>query len=151
MNRSHIMDPLMLLLAVRRFHRKLEQALDAAVRSLGLSFAQYEVMELLDDQPKLHAGELARMLGGSRQAAHRLVHQLERASLVELLPLDGSVRGVRLTDRGEHRLHRARGTLEATSQRIAALPREQSAAMFDAHRSVERALGEPVRRWWFDE
>ncbi len=140
----------MLLLAVRRFHRKLEQALDGAVRGLGLSFAQYEVMELLDNEPKLHAGELARILGGSRQAAHHLVHQLERASLIELLPPDGSLRGARLTDRGERRLHRARATLEATWRRIAALPHEQWNALHDAHRNVERALGEPVRRWWFD-
>jgi DNA-binding MarR family transcriptional regulator len=139
------------LLAVRWFHRKLEQALDAAVRGLGLSFAQYEVMELLDDEPKVDAGELARILGGSRQAAHHLVHQLERASLIELLPPDGSERGARLTDQGEYRLHRARNTLEATRRRIAALPQEQSNVMLAAHRNVERALGEPVRRWWFDD
>jgi hypothetical protein len=63
----------------------------------GLSFAQYEVMEALAAEPKLHAAELGRRLHITRHSAHTLLKQLERAGLIELLPRDGGIRCAWLT------------------------------------------------------
>jgi len=93
-----------LVAAARRFHHVLQARLDRALNGCGLSFAQYEVLELLAEEPKLHAGELGRRLRISRQSAHGLLAQLERADLVELLPRDGTIRGAWLTRTGRRRL-----------------------------------------------
>ncbi len=75
--------------AIMRINHILESRLDRALNGCGLSFAQYEVFEILIEEPNLHAGELGRRLDITRQSAHGLLHQLARAGLVDLLPKDG--------------------------------------------------------------
>ncbi len=93
-------DPMNLITMILRFHHILEARLDRALNGCGLSFAQYEVMEVLAAEPKLHAGELGRRLHIARQSAHGLLKQLERAGLIELLPRDGAIRCAWLTRAG---------------------------------------------------
>src|SRR5437867_9685601 len=65
--------PMDLIAAILRFHHILEARLDGALNGCGLSFAQYEVMEVLVAEPKLHAGELGRRLHITWQSAHGLL------------------------------------------------------------------------------
>jgi DNA-binding MarR family transcriptional regulator len=69
--------------AERRVHRILRARFTAALLELGVSFAQFEVMELLHEASKLHPGEIGRRLLITRQSADHLVHQLRRGSLVD--------------------------------------------------------------------
>jgi DNA-binding MarR family transcriptional regulator len=73
-----------LIVALRHLHHVLLARLDGAVEGQGMSYAQYEVLLLLEEEPKLHAGEIGRRLGVTRQAAHGLLRQLERGALRDL-------------------------------------------------------------------
>jgi DNA-binding MarR family transcriptional regulator len=137
-----------LLESVRRTHHTLSLALDRAVGGLGLSHAQVEVMTLLETHPTIHAGEIGRRLGTTRQAAHRLLRQLELAACAEQLPHDGFARGARLTSLGRARLRQARG---AQADVLAALDRqspEARRATVEALRDLETALRPRAERWW---
>jgi DNA-binding MarR family transcriptional regulator len=90
--------------AVRRVYHLLMFRLDSAVSGAFISFAQYEVLALLERDPNIHAAAIARSLRVTRQTTHGLVRQLLRAHLVELLPVDGGVRGIELTREGRDRL-----------------------------------------------
>lgn len=90
--------------AERGVHRILRARFTAALLELGVSFAQFEVMELLDDASKLHPGEIGRRLLITRQSADHLVHQLRRGSLVDTWRLDGGSLGVELASDGRRRM-----------------------------------------------
>lgn len=57
--------------------------MDHSLEHLGMTFAQYRALELLDANPELHVSELARLLRVSRQAALASVAKLDRGFLIE--------------------------------------------------------------------
>jgi DNA-binding MarR family transcriptional regulator len=115
-----------------------------------LSYAQYEVIEMLAAEPKLHAGELGRRLRISRQAAHGLLAQLARADLVELLPRDGTSRGAWLTRRGRRRLAACRRALHGTERALTALPAGARRGLLQAMGAAETALAPRPQPWWLE-
>jgi DNA-binding MarR family transcriptional regulator len=142
--------PMDLITTILRFHHILEARLDRALNGCGLSFAQYEVMEVLVAEPKLHAGELGRRLHITRQSAHGLLKQLARAGLIELLPKDGAIRCAWLTPAGRNRLDTCRRALESIERATAALPSTTARDLRETLSRFEAALVPRPRPWWLD-
>jgi predicted transcriptional regulator len=56
--------------AARLFHRVLRTRLNQCFdQEFALTYAQYEILQILEEEPNLHASELARRLRMTRQAA----------------------------------------------------------------------------------
>jgi DNA-binding MarR family transcriptional regulator len=125
---------------VRRVYHLLMFRLDSAVSGAFISFAQYEVLPLLERDPNIHAAAIARSLRVTRQTTHGLVRQLLRAPLVELLPVDGGVRGIELTREGEDRLEFAQGGADIGVADLDALPPEDRIQVDEALRLLEGQL-----------
>jgi DNA-binding MarR family transcriptional regulator len=142
--------PMDVITTILRFHHILEARLDRALNGCGLSFAQYEVMEILASEPKLHAGELGRRLHITRQSAHGLIKQLARADLIELLPRDGAIRCAWLTAAGRKRLDACRRAFESIERATAALPSSTARDLRETLASIEAALVPRPRPWLLD-
>jgi DNA-binding MarR family transcriptional regulator len=93
--------------ATRRFHHRLEVFMDQSLEHLGMSFAQYRALEVLDANNEMHVSELARLLRVSRQAAQETVIKLDRGSLIEAVRGAGRVY-VAPSDLGRKRLTQCR-------------------------------------------
>jgi DNA-binding MarR family transcriptional regulator len=140
-----------LVAAERRLHRVLRNRLNAAVEGLGLSYAQVEVMLLLNERPNMHASLIARELDATRQGIHRLVRQLELGGLVDVLPPDVGAKPITLTRRGRRRLTNALDAVDARAvtglRRMSAEDRRRA---LETMEQCERALRPVPRGWWFD-
>jgi DNA-binding MarR family transcriptional regulator len=144
-------DPGELVAAERRLHRVLRNRLNAAVEGLGLSYAQVEILLLLDERPNMHASLIARELDSSRQAIHQLVRQLELGGLVDVLPADVGARPIALTVRGRRRLKMAWDAIESTAHAgFAGMSGEARRTVLESLTVCERALAPTRQRWWFD-
>ncbi len=144
----HTPTPWDVILAVRRFQHILQAHLDRCLQGFGLSFAQYQILEILAAEPKLHAGELGRRLRITRQTAHGLLAQLARADLVELLPKDGAIRGAWLTRLGRRRLAQCRRAVDGTERAFAALPAGTRSDLLEGLIACEAAIApRPEPRW----
>jgi len=130
--------------AVRRVNKLLRRRFDRSLYGLFISYAQYEVLHLLAGDRNLHAAAVARELRVSPQAVQKLLDKLALGGLVDLLPPDGGVIGLRITDDGRTRLRLAREALRDTSLRIEHVPIEERTALVAALGSVERALARPL-------
>lgn len=137
--------------ASRRLSRRIEGRLDDALEELTVSYAQFEILELLTRDRNAHAAALARRLGVSRQIVSRLLTKLDRAGLVELLPPDGGVRVPIVTRDGRRRIQLAAGATAPVRRQIAGLApdrRKQLVAIID---DLDDALRPPPGRpWWLD-
>lgn len=124
--------------------------MDEALEGLGLSYAQYEVMEHLAERPNLHAGELGRRLRITRQTAHGLLKQLARADLIDLLPPDGGARPARLTTAGRRRLEHGRHAVLAIHTELEQVSAETRLVFLDAIAALDaRMAPAPKTTWWF--
>jgi DNA-binding MarR family transcriptional regulator len=136
--------------ASRRLHRRLERRLDAALEELGISYAQFELLELLTRDRNAHAAALARRLEVSRQIASRLLAKLDRAGLVELLPPDGGVRVPIVTRSGRRRIQLAADALAPIRRQVLTVPSERLAQFVGVADDLDHGLVPPRRPWWFD-
>jgi DNA-binding MarR family transcriptional regulator len=93
--------------AARRFQHRLEVFMDQSLEHLGMSFAQYRALEVLEANNEMHVSELARLLRVSRQAGLSTVEKLDRGSLVETVREAGRVY-VRPSELGRKRLEQCR-------------------------------------------
>jgi DNA-binding MarR family transcriptional regulator len=144
--------PADLIAAERRLHRRLRNRLNDGVEGLGLSYAQVELMVLLEARTNLHGGQMALALGMSRQAVHALVRKLELGGLVDVLPYDGGARAVALTDLGRRRLKMAWRTLgDTVHAALFRIPDAERLTLLESLEGCERALA-PLRPppWWLD-
>jgi DNA-binding MarR family transcriptional regulator len=144
-------DTAALLGSVRRLEQRLSDSIDGGLEDLGLTMSLYLSLDALDREPRVHASQLARNLGITRQSVHALVAKLRRMDLVDLLPLDLGVRGLLLTDLGRRRLNAAR---DAVQDVVAPLhddlsPRELDGLIRLAERCVHALRPRPLR-WWLD-
>jgi DNA-binding MarR family transcriptional regulator len=138
-----------LVTASRRFARRLQTRLDGALEGLGLSYAQYEVMEHLAERPNLHAGELGRRLRITRQTAHGLLKQLAPADLIDLLPPDGGARPARLTAAGGRRLELGRQAVSTIHAELEQVPPETRRVFLSAIAALDTRMAPPRTPWWF--
>jgi DNA-binding MarR family transcriptional regulator len=143
--------PAELITAERFLHRRLRNRLNDAVEGHGLSYAQVEVMLLLEERTNLHAGQMARALGTSRQAVHALLEKLEGAGLVDVLPQQGEARPVALTDLGRRRIRTIWRVLDSTVHAaLRRIPAGERRDVLDALNGYERALAPLRPPWWLD-
>lgn len=135
---------------LRRVNHALEATVNATLREKGLTFAQLEVLVLLDDHPNLHAGGIARTLGVRRQSAHELIQRLHREHLIGLIPKADGVQGVFLTSRGRQRASRALSAVEPILGGLVRRSPSNGRDLVAALRRAETALRPPPARWWLD-
>jgi DNA-binding MarR family transcriptional regulator len=135
---------------MRRVLLTVEAWMDAAVRDLGITYAQYLVLSELECGPNLHTAGIAKRLGITRQSASGIVAHLERATLVDRRSRDGGVRVITLTSRGRRRLVLARGATGEVCARAATLfTYDERVTVLRAIRHIERDLWHRrIPQWW---
>jgi DNA-binding MarR family transcriptional regulator len=136
--------PLDVITAVRRVNKALRRRFDRSLHGLAFSYAQFEVLLTLQQDRNLHAAALARELKISPQAVQRLLDKLVLGDLVQTLPPDGGVVGLRITDRGRARARLAQDALGDVERRIASLSPQLRSDVIEALERVERALSRPL-------
>lgn len=136
------------IIAARLFHRVLRTRLNQCFdQEFALTYAQYEILQILEEEPNLHASELARRLCMTRQAANRLVERLRRADLIDIGPREGGLRVIWLTDLGTRRLATARRSVVRVERDIQKLPAGTRFALVEALGAGRLALIPPPRPW----
>jgi DNA-binding MarR family transcriptional regulator len=91
---------------VKRVQQSMRRRCDAALRSTGLSMAQYAALRALADHPDASASELARLCFVTRQSLQDLLTGLRTAGLVRAASPSGRGRAnaLALTATGRQRL-----------------------------------------------
>lgn len=87
-----------------RFHARVARIRSGTLRELGMTHARLRIIAVVAATPNLSIAQIARELDLSRQAVHRVVHDLERSRMlhVEVSPQDRRTRAVRLASLGTH-------------------------------------------------
>lgn len=100
---------------VKRVQLALRRRCDAALRSTGLSMAQYAVLRALADHPETSAAELARLCFVTRQSLHDVLSALHDGGLVEPAagPMKGRAKALRLSAVGTRSLRAAGAAIES--------------------------------------
>ena len=112
--------------ALKRTATALRAAMEASLRSLGLSVPQYSCLEILNARPGISNADLARGVFVTRQAMHQLLGGLQEAELVSA--------------GGQGRIQRYSLTLEgkrivtAASAAVAAVEEQMLSALAPAER-----------------
>lgn len=94
---------------VKRVQQGLRRRCDTALKSTGLSMAQYATLRALAEHPDASAAELARLCFVTRQSLQDMLTGLRAAGLVETghTPPRGRSRSLSLTRLGSRRLSAA--------------------------------------------
>src|ERR1700754_2449618 len=98
---------------VKRVQQSLRRRCDAALRSDGLSMAQYAAMRALADHPEASAAELARLCFVTRQSLQDLLAGLRSSGFVRdaRVAQHGRARSLELTPSGTKRLAAAHSSV----------------------------------------
>ena len=119
---------------VKRVQQSLRRRSDAALRSTGLSMAQYAVLRALADHPNASASDLSRLCFVTRQTLQDVLSGLRSCGLVSESgrPARGRARSLELTAVGAKRLAAAHaavmGVESAMTDGISASARRQLVA-----------------------
>jgi DNA-binding MarR family transcriptional regulator len=91
---------------VKRVQQSLRRQSDTALRSTGVSMAQYAVLRALADHPDASAAQLARLCFMTRQSLQDLLSGLRSSGLIAESdrPASGRARPLELTATGARRL-----------------------------------------------
>lgn len=116
---SQIDVPTSIGYALKRTTAALRSAMDAALREVDLSVAQYSSLELLAQHPGLTNAELARGVFVTRQATHQLLSGLRHAGFIEIEGA-GRLQRMVLTKLGASRLADASHRVAVIEQRMLA-------------------------------
>jgi DNA-binding MarR family transcriptional regulator len=109
--------------------RIMASTLDAAVRDLDFTAAQFHVLEELTVTSVLHVGELAWRHRVTRRSMQGIVQNLARDHLVELAPEEHGIRNIWLTEGRRHRLISARETVSGVEGRVEAAVTDGNGAL----------------------
>jgi DNA-binding MarR family transcriptional regulator len=90
--------------ALLRFHARTARLRSGTLRELGLTHARLRIIAVVAASPNLSISQIARELDLSRQAVHRVVHEMERGNAVEISKTHADRRtcSVSLTALGQH-------------------------------------------------
>jgi DNA-binding MarR family transcriptional regulator len=128
--------------ALKRTATALRTAMEASLRSLGLSVPQYSCLEHLNARPGISNADLARGVFVTRQAMHQLLSGLQEAKLVSAVGR-GRVQRYSLTAEGQRTITAASAAVAAVEeQMLSGLPPAERRRL---HGDLERctaALGE---------
>ena len=140
------------LCAAQRFQHRAQVSMDQCLEDLGISFAQYRIIELLTTARDLSLSELGRRMRVTRQATRMTTGKLAAAGLVHLEREADAVYVV-LSDLGRKRLRLFRAATRSVLHDFEsefAHPRRSSVVMLLG--KAELALNTPTRRpWWLNE
>jgi DNA-binding MarR family transcriptional regulator len=103
--------------ALKRTATALRVAMEASLRSLGLSVPQYSCLEILNARPGISNADLARGVFVTRQAMHQLLAGLQEAELVSAGG-KGRVQRYSLTPEGERIITAASAAVAAVEERM---------------------------------
>jgi DNA-binding MarR family transcriptional regulator len=143
-------SPYRIIKTLRRTERIIASILDAAVRDLDLTAAQFHVLEELTVTSVLHVGELASRHRVTRQSMQGIVRNLARTDLVELAPKEHGVRNIWLTEGGRDRLLSAREAVFEIERRVAAATDANGALLIRLLSGIGRSLEGNSGEWWSD-
>lgn len=128
---------------LKRAQHALRLEMDETLREIGLTTPQYAALSVLEDEPGLSGAELARRCFVTAQTINQILTKLESAEFVERRPHPdhGRILSAYLTRRGEKRVSKAHGIVEAIEETmLAGLGRKKRARLQDALRSCTEAL-----------
>jgi DNA-binding MarR family transcriptional regulator len=128
--------------ALKRTATALRAAMEASLRSLGLSVPQYSCLEILKARPGISNADLARGVFVTRQAMHQLLGGLQEAELVGAVG-QGRVQRYSLTPEGRRIIAAASAAVAAVEEQM--LSGLQPSERQQLHNDLERctaALGE---------
>src|SRR3954453_8448607 len=94
---TETVDPLRVWFRFIRLHRRVSGAIAGALKDLGLSIPQFDLLSTLTEREGLTQQELAERLYVTKGNVSGLVDRLVNAGLVERRPIEG--------DRRSHALH----------------------------------------------
>jgi DNA-binding MarR family transcriptional regulator len=139
------------IVAVRRFQHRLEVFIDQSLEPVGITFAQYRALEVLDAHNEMHVSYLARLLRLSRQAAQATIVKLDRGGLVDLLREPGRLY-VKPSELGVKRLRLFRAfTADFKSNIEEQLTDGQRHRIVELLQRADRALDPPRQpEWWLE-
>jgi DNA-binding MarR family transcriptional regulator len=130
------------LYALKRTATALRTAMEASLRSHGLSVPQYSCLEILNARPGISNADLARGVFVTRQAMHQLLGGLQEAELVSAGG-QGRVQRYSLTAEGQRIIAAASAAVAAVEEQM--LSGLQPSERQRLHNDLERctaALGE---------
>ena len=140
------------LCAAQRFQHRAQVSMDQSLEGLGISFAQYRILELLTEARDISLSELGRRMRVTRQATRMTTGKLATSGLVDL-EREADAVYVMLSDLGRRRLRlfrRATGHILTAFEGEFAHTRRSSIVMLLG--KAELALDTPERRpWWLNE
>jgi DNA-binding MarR family transcriptional regulator len=141
-----------LMTASRRFHHRLEVFMDESLEHVGMTFAQYRLLELVHSSRETHVSDLARQLRVSRQGARKIVARLRDGFLVDTTEENGRVY-VAAAETAGKRIERCRAmTAELKEQLEQALTpgeRDRVVTLLDRAADALRSPEPPPRpEWW---
>ena len=105
---------------VKRAEQAMLRAKSAALKSIGLTPAQYVALHELDAQPGITAATLARLCLVSPQAMMILLKSMEQQGLITRAahPRHSNVLEIHMTDVGREALGEARALVDPIEQRV---------------------------------
>jgi DNA-binding MarR family transcriptional regulator len=106
--------------ALKQAAAALRTAMDAELRSLGLSVSQYSCLEVLRQRPRLSAAAVARATFVTRQSMHAVLLGLQERGLLArpAVPEAGRALPTELTESGLRLLEQASARVAAVEQRM---------------------------------
>ena len=128
--------------ALKRTATALRTAMEASLRSFGLSVPQYSCLEHLDARPGISNADLARGVFVTRQAMHQLLGGLQEAGLVSAVG-QGRVQRYSLTTEGQRTIVAASAAVAAVEEQMLSglQPSDRQRLLSDLERCTA-ALGE---------
>lgn len=141
-----------LMLAAQRFQHRMYVFMDQSLEGLGISFAQYRILELLNDTSDLHLSEIARRLRVTRQATRATVEKLRLASLVDV-ESEAHASYVTISDLGRRRLALFRAATHDLPEALEAeFPPGRIFGLVRTLRKAEDCLTSPRQPlWWLSD
>jgi len=131
--------------ALKRTATALRTAMEASLRSLGLSVPQYSCLEILNARPGISNADLARGVFVTRQAMHQLLGGLQDAALVRA-DGEGRVQRYSLTPEGRRIIVAASAAVAAVEeQMLSGLQASERQRLHDDLEKCTAALGETSR------
>jgi DNA-binding MarR family transcriptional regulator len=105
---------------VKRVQQSLRRRSDTALRSTGVSMAQYAVLRALADHPEASASQLARLCFMTRQSLQDLLSGLKSSGLISESdrPASGRAQPLELTATGAKRLAAAHTAVMSVESRM---------------------------------
>lgn len=140
-----------LAIDIERARHSIVTAIDGALWPLDASFASTRALRLVAQARGLiHAGEVGRAMGVSRQAAASLLKRHEKAGHVVAVH-EGWARSVRITAAGRRHLHACMAAIPAALEALHHVPEAEIGELGDLLHRLAESLEMPHERVWLPE